>query len=174
MQICRPLFLLLTAFAVALAAPIARAQNPNDPLFPPPPSVPVEGPIVKEIDVQFAGPASISKEKILANMRTRVGKPYDDRIVEEDIRNLYATGNINNVRIFGEPVPAGVKVIVVVAAKAQMTEVVLNGVSAFSPGRIRKLIEAKPGETLNEAAIEIDKQKVLQYYADKGYPEASV
>jgi hypothetical protein len=41
-------------------------------------------PIVKQIDVQFAGANTVSKEKILANMRTRVGKPYDERAVEEE------------------------------------------------------------------------------------------
>jgi len=54
-------------------------------------------------------------------MRTRVGKPYSEQAVEEDIRNLYKTGNISNVRIFGEPVTDGVKVIVVVQSKAKVT-----------------------------------------------------
>ncbi|MDQ3623325.1 MAG: outer membrane protein assembly factor BamA [Verrucomicrobiota bacterium] len=143
----------------------------------PPPNVraqPQPAPIVRSIDVQYAGAAAISKEKILANMRTRVGRPYDDRIIEEDIRNLYATGNISNVRIFGEPTPDGVKVIVVVQAKAQITEVILNGVSRLKPSRIRKQISAKAGEALNEAALEADRQKVLEYYTDRGFTEADV
>ena len=107
----------LVAIATAMTGIDARAQAPS------PVTAPVQGPVVKSIDVQYAGPASVSKEKIIANMRTRVGKPYDDKVVEEDIRNLYATGNITNVRIFGEPAADGVKVIVVVAAKAQITEI---------------------------------------------------
>lgn len=155
---------------LALSVPDMRvlAQQPA------PPQAPMQGPVVKSIDVQYAGPASVSKEKIIANMRTRVGKPYDDKTVEEDIRNLYATGNITNVRIFGEPAQDGVKVIVVVAAKAQITEVLLNGVTSLKPGRVRKQIVTKPGDSLNEASLEADKQKVLQYYADKGYPEVDV
>ena len=78
--------------------------------------------------MQYAGASTVSKEKILANMRTRVGRPYSEQVVEEDIRNLYTTGNISNVRIFGEPLTDGVKVIVVVQSKAQITEVRLNGV----------------------------------------------
>jgi len=49
-------------------------------------------PVVKSIDVQFVGPQTVSKEKILANMRTRVGRPYSTQVTEEDIRNLYGTG----------------------------------------------------------------------------------
>jgi outer membrane protein insertion porin family len=118
------------AMLVALAASVC-AQAPA-------------APIVKQIDIQYAGANPVSKEKILANMRTRVGKPYDERAVEEDIRNLYATGNISNVRIFGEPIADGVKVIVVVQPKAQITEVTLSGVTRFKESRIRKEFRPSP------------------------------
>ncbi len=133
-----------------------------------------QAPIVRAIEVQFAGPAQVSKEKILANMRTRVGKPYNDQVVEEDIRNLYSTGNISNVRIFGEPQQNGVKVIVVVAAKAKISEVILNGVERVKAARIRKEISAKPGDQLNEANLEQDRQKILDYYAGKGFGDVDV
>jgi outer membrane protein insertion porin family len=131
-------------------------------------------PIVRSIDVQYAGPTTIAREKVLANMQTRVGRPYDERVVEDDIRNLYATGNVSNVRIFGEPVADGVRVIVVIQAKAQISEVLINGPSRLKPGRIRKQVSAKPGDALNEAALEADRQKVLDYYAARGFTEADV
>ena len=55
-------------------------------------------PLVKQIEIQYAGPETVSRERILANMRTKVGKAYSEQAVEEDVRNLYATGNITNVR----------------------------------------------------------------------------
>ena len=131
-------------------------------------------PVVKSIDVQYAGANAVSKEKILANMRTRVGKPYDDRAVEEDIRNLYATGNISNVRIFGEPSADGVKVIVVVQPKAQITEVAITGVTQFKESRVRKEISAKAGDALSEASLAADKEKISDYYAGKGFGEVDV
>ena len=148
------------AIAAALTASIlAQAPTP---------------PIVRQIDVQYAGATTVSKEKLIANMRTRVGKPYDERSVEEDIRSLYATGNISNVRIFGEPTTEGVKVIVVVQPKAQLTEVALSGVTQFKESRIRKEISAKAGDALSEASLEADKQKIMDYYAGKGFGEADV
>ncbi|MEK0444805.1 MAG: hypothetical protein RLZZ399_126, partial [Verrucomicrobiota bacterium] len=94
--------------------------------------------VVQEIQVEYAGPAGVSKERLLANMRTRVGKPYSEQVVEEDIRNLYATGNVLNVRIYGEPLgEEGVKVIVVLQAKARVVAVELEGVREFKPSRVR-------------------------------------
>jgi outer membrane protein insertion porin family len=132
------------------------------------------GPIVRSIDVQYAGASTVSKEKILANMRTRVGKPYSEQVVEEDIRNLYNTGNISNVRIFGEPLADGVKVIVVLQSKSQVTEVRVQGAVKIKEKDIKKKISAKVGDTLNEANLEADKQKIIDLYSGKGFNEVDV
>ena len=153
----------LALFTILLTVPRSHGQQ----------QAPV-APIVRSIDVQFAGAAKISKEKILANMRTRVGRPYSEAVVEDDIRNLYATGNVSNVRIFGEPAANGVKVIVVIAAKAQISEVVLNGPDKVKASRIRKEISAKPGDQLSEATLEQDRQKIIEYYANKGFGDVDV
>ena len=165
MSFTRLLSLCLAAAAVLLPLHRVQGQQPAQ-----------AAPIVKSIDVQYAGPANISREKILGNMRTKVGKPYDDKVVEEDIRNLYATGNVTNVRIFGEPDPAegGVKVIVVLMAKASVSEVLVHGPEKVKESRIRKEITAKPGDPLNEATLESDRQKILTYYAERGFGEADV
>lgn len=143
-------------------------------LAPLPTAVASTAPIVRSIEIQYAGAGAVSKEKILANMRTRVGRPYSEQIVEEDIRNLYATGNISNVRIFGEPQQDGVKVIVVVQSKGQITAVNLEGVEQLKTSRLRKEITAKPGDSLNEASLQADKEKIVKYYTDKGFTEVEV
>lgn len=164
----RTIFTALIALFALTLEPISVFAQPV------PPGGPNAGPTVRSIEVQYAGASSVSKEKLLANMRTRVGRPYSEQVVEEDIRNLYKTGNISNVRIFGEPVTDGVKVIVVVQTKAKITEVRLDGVTKVKESRLRKEITAKPGDTLDESSLEQDKQKILKYYADKGFTEADV
>jgi outer membrane protein assembly factor BamA len=44
-----------------------------------------------------------ARERILAQMRTKVGRPYSEMVAEDDIRTIYATGHVENVRIFGQP-----------------------------------------------------------------------
>ena len=131
-------------------------------------------PVVKSIDVQFVGPETVSREKILANMRTRVGKSYSPTTTEEDIRNLYATGNVSNVRIFGEPALDGVKVIVVVATKSTISEVNIRGNLKFKESKLRDQITTKPGDALSEAGLEADRQKILDYYRGKGFGDIDV
>jgi len=152
---------LLCLVAVSpMASQVAFAQN--------------KAPNVVEIEVQFAGVATVAKDRLLANMRTRVGQPYSEAVVEEDIRNLYATGNVVNVRIFGEPKGDGVKVIVVLQAKAKVTSVEIEGAQQVKLSRLREKISVKAGDAGSEAAMESDRQKILEYYAAKGFTDVNV
>src|SRR5689334_17358988 len=84
-------------------------------------------PIIKAIDVEYSGPATVAKERILAQLRTRVGQPYSDEVVEADIRQLYSLGIIRNVRIFAQPEGNGVKVIVAVQTRPVVREIEIDG-----------------------------------------------
>ena len=106
----------------AQGSPKAEAQGKN--------------PTVVAIEVQYAGPVSVSKDRLMAHMRTRVGQPFSEQVVEEDIRNLYATGNIVNVRIYADVVDKGVKVIVVLQAKAVVSSLEVVGSKEFKASRL--------------------------------------
>ena len=103
----------------------------------------VEGVTVTSIDVRFVGPQTISTDRVLANMRTKVGNPYSETTVEEDIRHLYDTGNIQNVRIFGEPAGNGVHVQVILATRALVTEIEIEGAQRFKAKKLRSEIKFK-------------------------------
>jgi outer membrane protein insertion porin family len=161
-RLAKPVRLLALGLLLAIALPphpVARAQ---------------EGSVVRAIEIQYVGPASVSKERILANMRTAVGKPYASQVAEEDIRNLYAAGGISNLRIFSEPAADGVKVVVVVQTRATVKAVTLQGVESAKEGRIRKELSVKPGDSLNESALEQDRQKIVDYYVKKGFGDINV
>ncbi len=132
------------------------------------------GPIVKQIEIQFVGPESISKERVFANLATQVGQPYSERAVEEDIRSLYATGTLTNVRMFGEPLQDGVKVTVLLQGRPIVAEVLIEGADQISQARVRKEVSIKPGEGLSEERIEDARKKILKLYEDRNFAEVTV
>jgi outer membrane protein insertion porin family len=143
-----------------------------------PPSTPADfvasGPIVKEIDVEFAGSKSVDKAVIISNMRTTVGQPYSPVAIQEDVRNLYATGLFVNLRIYDEPFADGVKVVVIVEPKPIVKEVVVVGTKRLKEGAVRKKIKSKPGEPLSELVVSSDAQAIKTFYQEKGFYEAQV
>ena len=110
-----PLTIWVASICALVGAISARAQAPEGP------------PMIRSIDVEYSGPRLVSKERILAQMRTKVGQPYNDSVVEQDIENLYKTGAILNVRIFAQPEGDGVKVIVAVQTRSIVREIEIDG-----------------------------------------------
>lgn len=132
------------------------------------------GPIIKQIDVEFVGPETISRERVLANLATQVGQPYSERTAEEDIRSLYATGALANVRIFGEPMDDGVKVTVLLQGRPIVSEVLVEGTGAININRVRREISIAPGNSLSEEVIEDDRRKIMKLYEDRNFTDVDV
>jgi outer membrane protein insertion porin family len=151
-----------------LPAPGRASQPPAQP------EKPQQSPIVRQIEIQYAGPATLSRQRILSNMKTTVGQPYSETTVEDDVRSLYATGLVTNVRIYGEPLPDGVKVIVVVQTRVTLTEVAIQGNEVIKTNRIRRELNLKTGTPLDEQALEQARQKVVEMYQRRGYPDTDV
>ena len=71
--------------------------------------------IVKQVQIIMAGGASVAENRIRANMATREGGPFSEEMVERDIKNLYATGLVENVEMSTQEIAGGIKVIVKVS-----------------------------------------------------------
>lgn len=129
---------------------------------------------MRAIDVQYSGPATVAKDVILAQMRTAVGQPYSDSTVEDDIRNLYKTGAIQNVRIFAQPESDGVKVIVAVQTRQVLRELVIDGAHKVSAKKLRKEIGVKLNAPVNEDDLQKARQKIIDRYQSKGFTDIEV
>lgn len=160
-----PFAIWIAALCVFSTAVIALAQAP--PSAPGPPTI-------RAIDVEYTGPASISKQRILAQMRTKVGQLYSNEIVEEDIKALYKTGYVRNVRIFAQPLGDGVKVIVAIQTQSIVREIEINGAERIKPKRLRKDIKVRLNQAVNEQALEEARQKIIEVYQGKGFNDVSV
>lgn len=169
-------FLPVLATAQDPAASTAPAAEERTLVQPPsqPQNTEARGPIVKEIEVEFAGAKSVDKSVIVSNMRTTVGQPFSQAAIQEDVRNLYATGLFVNLRMFDEPVADGVKVVVIVEPKPLIKEIVVNGSKKIKEGAVRKKITSKVGDPLSEQKVSADSQAIKTYYQDKGFYEAQV
>src|SRR5438105_6968306 len=154
------------AFICALlGAPSARSQAPQQ--APP-------RPIIRAIDVVYTGPATVSKERILAQIRTKVGQPFNDATVEQDVEALYKSGAIQNVRIFGEPQADGVKVIVQVQTRLIAREIVIEGAKRIGATKLRKEIKLKLNQPIKEEDLEQAREKIIEIYQSHGFTDVSV
>ena len=105
----------------------------------------------------------------MANLKTKVGDPYSERAAEDDVRALFATGDVANVRIFAEPEGDGVKVIILVQGRAVVTEILVEGAVEVAPNRLRKELTFKVGDRLSEEQVEKSRQAMVTLYQDRNF-----
>jgi outer membrane protein insertion porin family len=160
-----PFAIWVASICALLGALVAGAQTPQAAQGPP---------MIRSIDVQYTGPATLSKERILAQIRTRPGQLYSNQVVEQDIEALYKTGYIRNVRIFAQPEGDGVKVIVAVETRAVVREIEITGAESVKPKRLRKEIKLRLNQAVDEQQLEEARQKIIEVYQGRGFTDVSV
>jgi len=153
--------LFLFSLAPLLRPPAAHAQG-------------VEGATITSIDVRYVGPETVAKDRVLANMRTKVGAAYSETTVEDDIRTLYNTGKIQNVRIFGEPSGNGVHVQVILATRALVTEIEIDGAQSYKAKKLRNQIKFKVPSAVDSEKLEEGRQNIIDFYQRNGFTGVDV
>lgn len=161
---------LLAAAAIALmtAAPDqARAQLGI-------PAAPAVKKIVKDVQILFKGAVKLDENRVRSQMSTRVGQPFTDESVERDIRALYSTGAVENLNIRAVDVAGGVRVIVEIIGRGGIGEISFLGNTTFDTDKLRKEIEVKVGDPVDDIKLSAAQQKIVEMYEKKGYSDVIV
>jgi outer membrane protein insertion porin family len=131
-------------------------------------------PIIKSVEIQYVGPQTLSREKVLSQMRTKPGQPYSEGLVEQDIKALYRTGQVQNVRIFGQAEGEGVKVMVVLQTRSLVNEIEIEGAQRISAKSLRKKINLKINGPLTEDELQKARESIVEAYQGKGFTDIDV
>ena len=129
---------------------------------------------VRNIVITNVGPQTVSDYLVRANIRVRVGEPYNRPSVDDDVRNLNATGFFANIRVLEERSDEGVTLIYVLRAKPTITDIQFTGNKKFSQAKLSKKLTTKIGEPLDDRKLFADAQEIKKLYEKSGYPRTDV
>lgn len=129
---------------------------------------------VSEIAVQHVGPPAVSDSLIRSNIRTKPGDTFSAIAIDNDVRNLYATGYFDVVQVSQQTSVDGVKVIYIVRGKPLLTNIRFEGSTKFKDSKLLKRISSEVGEPLEERQLFEDAQSIKKLYQSKGYPNTEV
>ncbi len=164
--------LVCPAVALALLASGPGALRAQDPAAVA--DAPVAKKVVRQIQIVFKGGATIDEARVRGIMSTREGEAYTDEGVEQDIRNLYASGAVENVDIRAEDVAGGVRVIVTISGRGAVGEIAFLGNTMFDNDKLKKEIEIKVGDSVDDSKLAAAQRKILELYEKKGYSDVAV
>lgn len=129
---------------------------------------------VTRIAITNIGPQSVSDALIRANIRVKEGDAYNAIAVNDDIKNLNATGYFENVRVSPEMANEGISLLYVLQARPKITDILFTGNTKFSKEKLEKKISTKIGEPLDERKLFLDAQEIKKLYEKSGYPRVGV
>jgi len=131
-----------------------------------------EGERVLAIEVQ--GAKTVAKETALAKVQTKVGGPYENAVVSEDIRRLFALGYFTDVRADVERLPDGLKLIFVVLEKPVVQAVEVDGVRFLTKARVLELFGVQRGELYDPRKVKEGIDLIRAEYVRKGFSRCTI
>jgi outer membrane protein insertion porin family len=132
------------------------------------------GPIVHAIFIRHVGPPAVSDQFIRDNIRTRVGEPFARPTVDEDIRNLYATGYFYNIHVDESMTADGMDLTYAVQSKPILTDIRIVGNKKMKLKKLMKKVTSKVGQPLDQRKLFDDAQEMQKLYEKAGYQKTTV
>ncbi len=129
---------------------------------------------ISTIAVTNVGPQAVSESLVRANIRVKEGDVYSRAAIDDDVRNLYATGFFYNIRVTEDRAPDGVALTYVLQAKPKLTDIRFSGNSKYSKRRLSKKLTSKVGDPLDERKLFTDAQEIKKVYQKAGYTQTEV
>ncbi len=126
--------------------------------------------------VKITGNRAISTEQIIQQLKTRQGRFYDYETVLGDVRRLNDLGSFDQVRfnIKEFPEQKGVVVSFMLHERAVIKQVVFHGNRALNNRELNGRAGLNPNDPLSEFTIESARRRMLDFYHEKGFNQATV
>jgi len=142
-------------------------------LLPPPPVLgaaptPQPAPIVVSVDV--SGNAHVPSDRILSVVHTKVGQPFDEKTVREDIQAIFDLGYFaDQVPPLIRQRPDGIAVTFRVVENPVIQRITFTGNDHVSSDTLLALMDTSVGQVLNTNTFHQDVLKINSYYDKIGY-----
>ena len=154
-------FAALTSLALVALAGTLHAQD-------------FEGKNISEVAIRYQGAKTVDEARLRNLMASKTGTPYRSENLDNDIKSLYESGLVDDVRFLAEPVGSSVKLIAEVTTRPALGGVGFVGNSIFTDQKLAKESKIKAGGALSDEQILEARRNIEKYYQGYGYPDVTV
>jgi outer membrane protein insertion porin family len=128
---------------------------------------------ITDISIQYTGAPTVDEAALSTQISSKIGSELDAMEVEKDIKNLYSSGLVDNVRVLTEPNEGGVRVIFLVRTRAILGEVSFIG-NSLATNKLRKETELEIGEAFDDTFLETARVNLEALYKKKGFSNVGI
>lgn len=134
-----------------------------------------EGKSVTAVDFRYESEATVDEARLRNNIQLSSGSTYSTDTVDNDIKALYESGLVDDVRVLAEPIGEdSVRVVYAVVTRSEIVGVGFAGNAAFSDTKLAGETELEAGGALSDQAILNARNNLEDFYEEAGYPYVSI
>jgi outer membrane protein insertion porin family len=124
--------------------------------------------------INIEGNEIVSNATIISKIKIRAGQPYNENIINEDIKNLYASGFFETVEAKKEDKPEGVIITFKVKEKSVLKKVDIEGAHYIRKKQILESVNISEGSFVDEYKIKEAVKKIKDLYSAKGFSQVEI
>jgi len=132
----------------------------------------VPGMIIRNVFIK--GNRQVSKNRLRGYLKTRPGREFDPEILEGDVRALATSSLVRNVKILTDVVDGEVVVTFQVVEASTVQTIAFIGNRQISDRALLKQSGLKVGAPLDLYRVRDARQKIVDFYLERGYTQAEV
>lgn len=154
-------FFLMTFMILAFGSGISLAQD-------------FEGKNISDVSIRYIGAKTVDEARLRNLMVTKSGSVYRAENLDNDIKTLFESGLIDNVKFLAEAAGEGVRVIAEIQTRPAIHGVGFVGNTIFTDQKLAKETKLKSGGTMSDAEILEARRNLEKYYQGYGYPDVLI
>ncbi|MGB2403114.1 MAG: outer membrane protein assembly factor BamA [Akkermansiaceae bacterium] len=133
-----------------------------------------EGKTINSVSVRYNGANTVDEGRIRGFMSARAGQSYSSARLDEDVRSLYESGLVDDIRFFAEAAGAGVNVIAEVKTRPNIVSVGFVGNNKFSDRKLADIVDLEAGGLMSDENILTARRNLIEHYRGYGYADVTV
>lgn len=133
-----------------------------------------EGQKITGVEIRYRGPKTIDENVLRNFMSVAAGQKFNSDALDNDIKNLYESGLVDDVRFLAEPGESGLMLIAEVVTRPALGGVGFVGNTVFKDNSLAKETKLKAGGPLSDAEILEARRNIEEHYRGFGYPDIIV
>ena len=126
--------------------------------------------------VEVKGNKAISTNTIISKMKTRVGSPYQENVISDDLKRLYLLNFFSDIKIDSESYKDGLKVIITVTERPIIEKITFSGIVRITmkDEKLKEQLKSREGQYLDYPTLSEDVRILKKMYEKMGYNAAII
>jgi len=126
--------------------------------------------------IEVKGNKAISTNVIVSKMKTRIGSPYQENIISDDLKRLYLLGFFSDIKIDTQDYKDGLKVIVTVSERPIIEKISFSGITRITlkDEKLKQQLKSRETQYLDYPSLAEDVRTLKKMYEKMGFSQADI